>query len=394
MKKPIILCVDDERTILNRLKVELKEIVGGEYIIEIAESGEDALEIIAELLADNYEIPLAISDYQMPNLKGDELLHRLHLITPKTLKIMLTGQANLEAIGNAVNYANLYRYIAKPWESADLNLTIKEALYRYTQDQQLTQFYADLEAKIVERTRELQEKNEALLKLNQEKNEFLSMAAHDLKNPLSAIQGLAQHLQEDFEGLPKAVVKAAQMIELSSRKMVELVKKLLDVNAIEAGKMNVSCKVLNVLPVLKALVEVYTKRAQEKNITVSFHYVKKIDYHAMVDEIMLHQVLDNLISNAIKYSPLGKSVTVRVNQTEGKVRCEVQDEGPGLSEEDRLQLFGKFTRLRPRPTGGEHSSGLGLFIVKKLVVAMSGNVWCESELGKGTTFIVEFPLSE
>jgi signal transduction histidine kinase len=101
-------------------------------------------------------------------------------------------------------------------------------------------------------------------------------------------------------------------------------------------------------------------------------------------------VLDNLISNAIKYSTFGKKVYIRLLQTQQSVRCEIQDEGPGLSKKDHQKLFGKFARLSARPTGGEHSTGLGLFIVKKLVTAMDGQVWCESELGKGATFVIEF----
>jgi signal transduction histidine kinase len=103
------------------------------------------------------------------------------------------------------------------------------------------------------------------------------------------------------------------------------------------------------------------------------------------------QILDNLISNAVKYSPYGKQVFLRVLSTTQLVRVEVQDEGEGISEEDMTKLFGKFTRLSARPTGGEHSTGLGLSIVKKMVEAMRGRVWCESVSGQGATFIVELP---
>jgi signal transduction histidine kinase len=101
------------------------------------------------------------------------------------------------------------------------------------------------------------------------------------------------------------------------------------------------------------------------------------------------QVLENLISNAVKYSPPGKNIFVRLRQQSGAIRLEVQDEGPGLSGEDQKKLFGKFARLSAKPTGGEHSTGLGLSIVKKMVEALTGRVWCESEPGRGATFIVE-----
>ena len=103
------------------------------------------------------------------------------------------------------------------------------------------------------------------------------------------------------------------------------------------------------------------------------------------------QVFENLVSNAVKYSPPGKKIFVRLKAEAGVVRFEVEDQGPGLSKEDQKKLFGKFARLSAKPTGGEHSTGLGLSIVKRLVEAMNGKVWCESELGMGAKFIVTIP---
>ena len=139
MIKQVIICVDDEATVLRSLKAELKEAIGNDFLIEIAEAGEEALELVEELLADGYELPLIISDHIMPGMKGDELLKRVHLLSPKTLKVMLTGQANLEAVANAIKYASLYRYMAKPWQAEDLKLTVKEAVNSYFQDKRLAQ---------------------------------------------------------------------------------------------------------------------------------------------------------------------------------------------------------------------------------------------------------------
>jgi len=105
------------------------------------------------------------------------------------------------------------------------------------------------------------------------------------------------------------------------------------------------------------------------------------------------QVMENLLSNAVKYSPPGKNIHVRLKKLPDTVRFEVQDEGPGLSAEDQKRLFGKFARLSAKPTGGENATGLGLSIVKRMVEAMNGRVWCESEPGKGAMFVVEFPLT-
>jgi len=388
MNKPVIVCVDDELTILDSLKIELQKIVSDDYLIEQAENGEEALEVCEEMLENEHEIALVISDCIMPGMKGDELLKRIHALSPRTLNILLTGQANLEEVGNAIKYAKLFRYIAKPWQYDELRLAITEALHSYIKEKKLEEFYE----KISENSRELQEQNEALIKLNQQKNDFLSIAAHDLKNPLFVIQGAADFIAGDYEKLSQEkVVEFASMISISSHQMLALLKNILNVNAIESGKMNISLRQVDILPTVRIVVDVYIERAKTKNITLQFQGEEK-QYYAFVDNNLVHQILDNLISNAVKYSPHGKNIYVRLLQHERIVRCEVQDEGPGLSEADQQKLFGKFARLTPRPTGKESSSGLGLFIVKKWVETMNGKVWCQSQLGQGTTFIVEFPV--
>ncbi len=148
MNRLAIICVDDEQTILDSLKTELKQTFSNQYLIETAESGEEALELIEELLEDHYEVPLVISDYMMPNLKGDEFLKRIHTLSPKTRKVMLTGQADIEAVGNAINYAKLYRYIHKPWNTEDLTLTISEAVKSYFNEKQLIDKNKELERKV------------------------------------------------------------------------------------------------------------------------------------------------------------------------------------------------------------------------------------------------------
>ena len=173
MKKPVIICVDDEQTILDSLEIDLLKAFEDKYLIETAQSGAEALELLSELLAEQYEVPVVISDQIMPNMKGDELLRSVYAISPNTLKIMLTGQADLEAVANAINYAKLYRYIPKPWQCDDLKLTATEAIYRYFQDQ-----------KLAEKQRELQEMNQELAKLNR-KQAMLIAKLHENESRLT-----------------------------------------------------------------------------------------------------------------------------------------------------------------------------------------------------------------
>jgi signal transduction histidine kinase len=240
----------------------------------------------------------------------------------------------------------------------------------------------------------IERKNKALVKLNHEKNEFLGIAAHDLKNPLSAIKGLSEEIQAEFDILSKKdVLEITQMITISACRMFALISNLLDVSAIESGKFNLQFEKIDLLPIVRRVIEAYQMPAATKKIQIHFNVkeAKTEQYIADTDKNMAYQILDNLISNAVKYSPWHQSIYISLQIEAGFIRCAIKDEGPGLSQADQEKLFGKFTRLTSRPTNGEHSTGLGLFIVKKLVEVINAKVWCESELGQGATFIVCFP---
>jgi len=154
--------------------------------------------------------------------------------------------------------------------------------------------------------------------------------------------------------------------------------------------MKINLQHVDMLLVLQKVVDEYRKKAATKNITL--HFTPEQDrYFAHVDLNTVHQILDNLVSNAVKYSPLGKGIFIRMTEREQQICIEIQDEGQGISLDDQVKLFGKFTRLTAKPTGGEHSTGLGLFIVKKLISILNGHISCESRLGQGATFTVTFP---
>lgn len=238
----------------------------------------------------------------------------------------------------------------------------------------------------------LQEQNEKLNDLNKEKNEIIGIVAHDLKNPISAVHGLAELVQSGFAE-PEQVPEITRQIVVTADRMLQLVKNLLDVNRLESGTVQFNCVEFDLTSMVEATIAQYMPLAEAKSITL--HYHKGTDSSTIIaDEQATMQILDNLISNAVKYSPLGKQVFIRVSSNPSSVRLAVEDEGPGLSEDDKSKLFGKFARLSARPTGGEYSTGLGLSIVKRMVETMNGRVWCESELGKGATFIVELPIGK
>jgi diguanylate cyclase (GGDEF)-like protein len=165
----IILCVDDDSTVLNALRSVFAKHFGSELQVEFAESGPEALEIAADVRAQGRELGLVITDFMMPGMKGDEFLVRLHQQSPNTVKIMLTGQSDLTGVKRAINEANLYRFLEKPFLNEDIVLTVRAAVRAYCQErdlirqnEQLRRLNAELESIVAERTRELVEKNREL----------------------------------------------------------------------------------------------------------------------------------------------------------------------------------------------------------------------------------------
>ncbi len=229
--------------------------------------------------------------------------------------------------------------------------------------------------------------------LNNEKNEFLGIAAHNLKNPLANIKLLAKILLHEKELARMEIEEFASDILISSEQMFETIQKLLNINAIERGKIELMPEAVPLTPIMRSLIDTYGKKARQKNIAISFDEITPTAA-AMADKNCTIQVLENLLSNAIKYSPHNRHVFVQISGNNGSVRCAVRDEGPGIAPQEMKELFKKFARLSSRPTGGESSTGLGLSIVKKLVESMGGRVWCDSEFGKGSTFFVELPTAE
>jgi signal transduction histidine kinase len=232
-----------------------------------------------------------------------------------------------------------------------------------------------------------------LRQLNDEKNEFMGIAAHDLRNPLSAIKGYSEMILEDAQGGGQTEIEEnSRRIRSMAERMVEMVQNLLDANRIERGEMKMEVKPSDLRGVVETVAGTQRPRAgaKQQNLQIDFGAGP---FHALVDPSVMVQVLENLVSNAIKYSPTGKTIWLRLVPTAECIRCEVQDEGPGLTPDDQKKLFGKFARLSAKPTGGELATGLGLSIVKKMIEAMHGRVWCESQQGQGATFIVQVPAA-
>jgi signal transduction histidine kinase len=245
-----------------------------------------------------------------------------------------------------------------------------------------------LNMELVRARHELRRFEQRVRELRAEKTEFLSMVAHDLRSPLSNIVTSADIAASDPDMPREQATEFLQIICSSARHMIHLVENLMDLNAIEQGRMKMDLGPCELGELVRGVAANYDAKARAKMQELSISE-ERGPHVALADQYTAIQIFDNLVSNAIKYSPTGKRIDIRLRRREEMVRFEVQDQGPGLDKDDLEKMFGKFARLSAKPTGGETSTGLGLSIVKKMVEAAGGNVWCESEPGKGSMFVVE-----
>ena len=361
----LILVVDDVQQNIQVVGAMLRE---AGYSIMPATSGAAALQRVQKKLPD-----LILLDFMMPEMDGLEVCRRLKSDagTRDVPVIFLTASNEMNHLVQALE-AGAVDYVTKPFNPPELLARVRTHLeLKHSRDM------------IFRYSRQLAH-------LNNEKNEFMGIVAHDLRNPLGTIKGFAEVLLEDSQMPRDEFEDFTRRIRDTAQRMAEMVQNLLDANRIERDEMEVSLAPCELSEILRSVVQAYQPRAAAKRQTIHLEdsagpLIVNADRNVTV------QVVENLVSNAIKYSPHGKKIFARLRAVEGAARCEVQDEGPGLSAEDQHKLFGKFARLSAKPTGGEPATGLGLSIVKKMVEAMNGRVWCESEPGQGATFVVEFP---
>lgn len=243
------------------------------------------------------------------------------------------------------------------------------------------------------RKKEIEEQNQQLVRLNEEKNEFLNIAAHDLRGPLSALVGVTELLEHTDESDAASKKEYINIIKDTTNRMLKMINQLLDVNSIESNGSSVNTSLINVIPLAERLVKIYQRQAAEKQISVVSDFKVKT-MNIMADESHLRSIIENLLSNAVKFSEHESEVTLQLEKVDDLAKIIVADNGPGISEADQKKLFDRYARLSNKPTGDESSVGLGLYIVKNLTESMNGNIRCESEPGKGSRFIVTFPLIE
>jgi len=230
-----------------------------------------------------------------------------------------------------------------------------------------------------------------LKQLAEDKDELLGVLTHDLKNHLGGMNMSAELLRDRTEAAADPKLRLlAENISRSSSQMLAFVKEFL-ANASSDHGLSITPEPISLKEAVSRAVEQHQEAAHRKQLVFQ-SVLQGNGALVQADPAALNQVLDNLLSNAIKFSPSGRQIRITVSEPGARfIECQVQDEGPGFTAEDKARMFRRYGRLSARPTAGEPSTGLGLSIVKKLVLAMHGELACESTPGNGATFAFRLP---
>ena len=259
----------------------------------------------------------------------------------------------------------------------------EEAWAQSVADRETIESQAD---RLAEANGALRDANEQLAETSEVKSHLMRVVAHDLNNPLGVVIGYTDVLR-DLTSPNGEAHELIGIIEGAAGEMMALVQRFLGAEALDNGRLAMNTEPVDLAALARHVAGKFVPPARQKGQTLAIEATGPAWVSA--DRDWLKEVADNLISNAVKYTPKDRAIWVEVDGGGGRVQFRVRDEGPGLTTDDQDKLFGKFQRLSAQPTGDESSTGLGLSIVKKVVEMHGGRVWAESEPGHGATFIVE-----
>jgi signal transduction histidine kinase len=413
-----LLVVDDEENVAVTMGAIL-EMDG--YEVAISTTGADALRRLRQETFD-----LVLTDLRLDDTDGLTIVGEVCRLQPDTISIILTGFASLESAIKALR-EGAYDYLIKPCDVDELRAVVARGIERRQLGLQLKARVGELEtanATIHDLNRDLQRRVDAataelqgmyaqaqahvqqLQELDRLKSRFLSMASHELKTPLTSISGLAQVLlrrmrrrlevgrpdQDEWIEEQNGHVDRLELLNSQTSRLGRLVDELLDVSRIESGKLEFQMAPVDMPALMREVADRHQLSTTAHNIVVETNGA--FDAPVVADRDHLEQVLDNLVSNAIKFSPEGGLIVVRAREDGNSVVVSVSDPGLGIAPEKLDSVFGLFYQAEDpvsRRTGG---MGLGLYISKEIVTRHGGRIWVESRLGEGSTFSFSLPRAE
>jgi len=385
-----LLVIDDEVEITKALVRQFRRM----YNVYTANNADEAL-----VLMEKINIQVILSDQRMPGMTGVDFYSRIRDKYPDALKLILTGYSDIEAVIRAINEGQVFRYVKKPWNPDEMESVIREAFEKYELIisnrklmEHLKEANQNLEEKVKIRTQDMESVNNRLSELNIEKNRYIGMVAHDLRNPIGIAVSFSELLINEYDEIPKEMqIDFLGNINESCSYSLNLINDFLDVSKIEAEIFDLKLTEQNYL----TLVE----RGIAQNKILAKNKSQEIVVHSDMDEIFIRcdknkmlQVIDNLLSNAIKFSGSETKIEIKISRTENEITTSIKDQGQGIPPDELSDLFKAFKTTSVKSTGDEKSTGLGLAIVKKIIQAHNGKLSVESKVGEGSVFSFSLPL--
>lgn len=358
--KPRVLYVDDEQNNLNSFRANFRR----EYEVHTAISAKEGIEILGK-----EPIEIIVADQRMPEMTGVEFFESVVDDYPDCIRILLTGYADIEAVINAINKGQIYKFISKPWNEDTIRVAINNA------------------KDIYEARRELKEKNHSLQKAYDELDRFVYSVSHDLRAPLVSIQGVIYLANQEVQD--EKALEYFKMTKEMVDKLDEFIHNIIDYyKSTHSGNM---LEVIDFDKMLKDIASEYRYHPAMENAELNFQVEGSEEFQS--NEVKVRIILNNLISNALKYRKEHDglhTVDVFVKTSKDGVRIEVKDTGVGITPENQEKVFQMFYRDSQSNSG----SGLGLYLVKEAVKRLEGTISVESVKNEGTTMIVELPVNE
>lgn len=349
-----VLYIDDEEHNLQAFKASFRR----QYEIYTAISAAEGLKILQCI-----DINVIIADQKMPETTGVQFFKSIKDSYPDPVRILLTGYTDIEALADAINHGDVYRYITKPWNDLELHNSIKNAFDAYKGK-------IDLRNKITE-----------LEKTNDELNRFIYSISHELRAPLVSVIGIVNLVK--MEGLYNSSGEYWNLIEICSNKLDFYIQKTLQYY--KNNKNIAETSPVEFQPLVSDLISLYAYSDRETKFNVNIN--QPLPFYN--DAFRIEVILGNLINNAIKYqktTEAHKLVTIEINSDEHKAEISITDNGIGILNEHLEKIFNQFFKSK-----NHHGSGLGLFIVKEALNRINGKIEVMSDLSLGTTFKIIIP---
>jgi two-component system, sensor histidine kinase and response regulator len=354
-----ILIVDDVSKNIQVLATYLKQ---EGYKLNFAQNGQEALKH-----AQRQPFDLILLDIMMPEMDGFEVCRQIkkNKTTSDIPIIFITAKSDIESVTRSFEAGGV-DYITKPFNGAELIARVKTHL-------------------------NLKDKEMKLMELNETKDKFFSIIAHDLRNPFFNLMGLSDLLGSNINDYSQdEIVDIANAMSVSAKQGYDLLENLLDWSLVQSGRISYMPEKVNLLKVAKTNAGLFESNIRVKNIGISLLIDKELKVYA--DENMITTVLRNLISNAIKFSVRGSDVVIDAVRKDNEVLVSVTDQGTGISKENLDKLFKISTKVSVKGTENESGTGLGLVLCKEFVELNGGKIWAETKLGKGTTMRFTLPV--